>query len=329
MKAILALFLLGAPADERRRAEVVCPVDGLRFAAVEVVSTNQWGGRDADGCPHAYKTTPLEFLAWVCPSCGFAGLKKDFEAKLPEEERRRLREGLKPAVPLRRGMRQEEIPGHAKFDLLAQVAHLRGAPPSEVGRAYLYASWSVRQQGAPALEDFEEWHALRERYGLTRTPLELGRRNRAHLELEAAARLEADLKTGKPPGGPRALALYLAAWLYRRHGENADAERVLAALAPHEAENSVAAQAAAKMRASIPLERAYQAQAAEAYAAAFESGALDARSAADTAYLLGELFRRRGDAAAAAAWYDRALGAPGATPELKALAASQKARLSP
>ncbi|HXG60270.1 MAG TPA: DUF2225 domain-containing protein [Planctomycetota bacterium] len=328
MKAILAAALLGAAgADEKRSVEALCPVDGFRFTAVEILSTNSWGGRDADGCPHAFKTTPLEFLAWVCPSCGFAGLKKDFSAALSDEERRRLREGLKPAVPLRRGMRQDEIPGHVKFDLLAQTARLRGAPPAEVGRAYLYASWSARQQGAPALDDFEEWKALLQRAGLHRLPLEVGRRNRTELELEAAARLEADLRAGKAVGAPRALALYFAAWLYRRHGENADAARLLEALSPHEAENSVVAQAAARLRASLPLERAYQEKAGAAYAAAFESGALDPRTAAETAYLVGELHRRRGDAAAAAAWYDRALGAPGATPELKTLASAQKARL--
>ena len=114
-------------------------------------------------------------------------------------------------------MRQDEIPGHVKFDLLAQAARLRGAPPAEVGRAYLYASWSARQQGAPVLDDFEEWKTLLQRYGLHRSPFEIGRRNRTELELEAAARLEADLRAGKAVGAPRALAFYFAAWLYRRH----------------------------------------------------------------------------------------------------------------
>ena len=48
-----ACLLLGLAADERRTVPVVCPLDGTAFTAIEIVVTNQWGGIDADFCPHA------------------------------------------------------------------------------------------------------------------------------------------------------------------------------------------------------------------------------------------------------------------------------------
>ena len=95
----LWLVLLALAGDEKKSVDVVCPLDGQRFTAVEITATNHWGGRDADGCPHAFKTTPLELLVWVCPGCGFAGRKADFQAKLTEAEKAVLREGLKPPAP--------------------------------------------------------------------------------------------------------------------------------------------------------------------------------------------------------------------------------------
>ncbi len=86
MKAVLLLSLLAFP-DERKTVEAVCPADGARFEAVEIVSSNTWGGVDADFCPHAFKTAPLEFRVWVCPSCAFAGRQEDFGKPVSAEEK--------------------------------------------------------------------------------------------------------------------------------------------------------------------------------------------------------------------------------------------------
>jgi len=293
--------------------------------------TNQWGGLDADFCPHAFKTTPLEFYVWVCPACGFAGRKKDFEAKLPAEEKAALAAGLKPCEPIRKGARQAEIPGHVKYDLLAQAARIRGAPPEEAGRACLHASWSCRQQGAVDLDDFEEWEALRANYGLQQTPMQLGTdrdkkpRNRTEFELAAAARIEKDVEAKRYERGvQRLLSRYLLAHLYRKHGENADAERWLKDVAALKGENSVVDAAAARMRASIDREREYQRKAAEAYSEAARKAPPGARSGAEFAYILGEIHRRLGDPQAASEWFQKAIDGS-ASEALKELARRQKA----
>lgn len=301
MKALLLLLVLAG--DERKHVEAVCPVDGFKFQALEVVGTNQWGGLDWDFCPHAFKTTPLEFFVWACPSCGFAGKKKDFEAALTDDEKISLRARLAPPIPLRKGMKQSDIPGHVKYDLLAQVHAIRKSKPEEAARAWLHASWSLRQQGAVYLDGFDEWEALRDRYGLNQPPLRMGKRNRTEFELEAAAKIEKE----RHFGANQVLAPYLVAYLYRKHGENGDAERALAELEKRKGQNSVVDDASAKMRASIPLEREYQKKALAAYQAALEGGGLEKTATSEVQYIIGELSRRGGDLKAAAAAYVKTL----------------------
>lgn len=330
MRTFLALLLILAR-DEKKQVDVVCPLDGAKFAAFEVVATNEWGGVDLDFCPHAFKTTPLEFTIWICPSCAFAGRKKDFNAKLSEEEKKALRAGLKPAAEIRKNARQTEIPGHVKYDLLAQVFRIRKAGPEEIGRACLNASWSCRQQGAVALDAFDEWETLRDGYGLNRTPMELGTvgsgkdkkmKNRTEYELEIADRIAKDIEAAKYKGTTRTLALYLLAYLYRKHGENGEAERRLVALDKAKGDNSVVDDAVAKMRLSITREREFQKQAIEGFAAAFETAASD-----KVAYLLGELHRRIGEGALASSWYQKAIDLT-SSDALRKLASAQKSRLA-
>jgi hypothetical protein len=324
---ILLLAALLVAGDERKTTEAVCPVDGAKFPAVEITASNQWGGVDADFCAHAIKTTPLESFVWVCPSCGFAGRKKDFAEELPAELKQALKAELKPLLPLRRAMKQAEIPGHVKYDLLAQVLRIRKAPRTDVGRAWLHASWSARQQGAVYLDDFDEWEALRTGYGLNQTPMQLGKKNRTDLELEVGRKLEKELEAKKHAAGVnRLLARYLAAYLFRKHGENAEAERWLAELEPLRDQNSVVAGAADRMKASIALERDFQRKAAAEYEAALEGPGLSPAATAEVHYLLGELRRRLGEGEAAGKHYQQS--ADGAsTDALKKLIELQRARL--
>jgi tetratricopeptide (TPR) repeat protein len=313
------------PGDEKKTVDVVCPVDGQRFQAVEMLVTNNWGGRDYDGCNHAYKTTPLEFLVWVCPSCRLAGRKKDFEAKLGDDAKKALLGGLKPMIEIKKGAKQAEIPGYVKYDLLAQASILRGCPPSETALAYLYASWSCRQQGAVSFDDFDEWETLRTGYGLNVQPMNL-KRNRTDFELEVARKVEKDVEQKKVFGANKVLARYLAAYLYRKHGENAEAERWLGDLAGMKGENSVVDGAAEKMKASIALERDFQKKAIELYQAALSKEPAASKVAAEFAYLLGELHRRTGDLKTASGFYQKAVETADSE-AVRKLAADQKAKV--
>lgn len=323
---ILLIAALLAASDVQKTVKVTCPVDGTKFEASEITATNPWGGRDADGCPHAYNTTPLESYVWVCPGCKFAGRKKDFDTPIPEADRKALAEGLKPLVEIPKDAKQAQIPGHVKYDLLAQAASIRKAAPEESGRAWLHAAWSCRQQGAPPLADFDEWEALRGRYNLNQKPMDFGlSKNRTDFELDAARKVEKDIDAKLYEKSPnRLLARYLAAYLWRKHGETVAAERWLSELEKLKGENNIVDNAAAKMRASIPMEREFQKKAQEAYGAAYESASLDKKVRAEVAYLIAELARRQGDAKTALAWYQKALDGTDSDP-LKKLIAAQKA----
>jgi len=321
----LAIIALLAASDVTKQVKVTCPVDGTKFDATEIAGTNHWGGRDADGCSHAFNTTPIESWVWVCPGCKFAGRKKEFDGAIPDADKKALLEGLKPLVEIRKDAKQSQIPGYVKYDLMAQVALIRKAPAEEAGRAWLSASWSCRQQGAVYLVDFDEWEALRDRYNLNQKPIAYGlNKNRTDLELEMAKKLEKDLEAKQYEKGPnRILARYLAHYLWRKHGENAAAERWLVELEKLKGENSIVDDAVAKSKALLPLEREFQKKAFDAYRALYEAGTLDAKLAPEVAYLLGELSRRLGEKKDALTWYQKAIDT-GSDP-VKNLASAQKA----
>jgi len=331
MKFVLGLALLAFAADESKKVEVVCPLDGTRFTATEVVRTDAsrgWGGVDADFCPHAYRTFPMEAYIWTCPKCWYSGNKEGFDPKKPPDAalKAKLKGALRPALPIKPDARQEEIPGWVKYDLSAQVEALRPSPPLAIAQRHLAAAWAARQAGAARLDDFDEWVEASRAAGLEKDTFELGKKNRSDHDLAACQGLEKEVAAGKFKGTDLLLRRHLLAWTYRRRGENVDALKWLDALAGTKGDNSVIDESAARLRASIEAEREQQKKAAAQYARAIGDAALDAKTRAECQYMLGEIARRNGEYPAAAEWYGKAIAA---TPDaaLKKAAEAQKAKL--
>jgi len=316
--------------DEKKEVEVTCPIDGFKFRAIELTGTNEWGGIDADYCKHAIKTTPIEFRVWTCPSCFYSGLRtekrNDFEAKNAPAKDLVLGK-LKPTEKIDKAAKQSQIPVHVKFDLLAQVALLKGDAPDQVANAFLWGSWAVRQKGAVYLSDFDEWEEIRTKYGLNKPPLELGKdkngkdKNRTDHELGQIERMAKDVKAFK--GTTALLTRYTAAYALRLHGENVEALAWIEELRKSKGDNSIVDDAVERMAKSIELERSFQKRAAEQFQKAIETGKLESRAVSQIQYLLGELYRRSGDGKLAHKWFDSAI--EGADKDLKALAEKQKA----
>lgn len=318
-----------AAGDERKIVDVVCPIDGFKFKAVQVTNVDHWGGVDTDFCRHSIKTTPIEFYAWTCPQCFYSGTKTAKDDDFAPERsalKDKVLGKLQPLTRILKGFKQEQIPGYVKYDLVAQVAALSGAPPLDAGRAWLSASWCVRQQGTVYLDGFDEWETVRERYGLNRTPFDLGKRNRTEVDLEAAAKMEKEVADGKWRGLTLTLTKYTLVYVLRRHGENVRALRWIEDLTKQKGENSVIDDALAATAASIELERTFQRKAAEKIAAALQDPSMEARVRGELEYMMGELCRRLGDDKKAAEWFDQSSAT---TPDeaMKKLAAQQRALL--
>jgi len=328
--AALALLLAAAP-DELKKVDVVCPIDGTKFTACEVVKTDAaWalGGVDADFCHHAFRTLPMEHYVWTCPTCWYSGSKEHFDPKSPpaEELKMKVKGALRPAEPIAAGAKQEQIPGWVKYDLLAQVESLRGASTVKVARRHVNAAWAARQAGAVRLDDYDDWVDAAKAAGLEKNLIELGKKNRSEDDLAACRRLEKDVLGGKFKGTPLLLNRYLLAVTFRRRGENVDALRWLDEVDKSKGENSIIDDAAKKVRASIAAERSQQKKAAALLAKAVEDPALDATPKADSLYMLGEIARRNGENAEASAWYTKTI-ATATDAGLKKLAEAQKALL--
>jgi uncharacterized protein (DUF2225 family) len=296
--------------DTTKTVDVTCPLDGTKFKATEVVWTNAtlaWGGEDADFCRHAFDTLPMENYVWTCPTCHFSGSKAHFldpKQALTEDQKKKIKGALKPAIEIKPGTKQEQIPGWVKYDLLAQVEALKGATPHAVGIRHLSAAWAARQAGAIRLDDYDDWSEASKSAGFEKPPFDLGKDNRADLDLTACRKLERDL--AKHSGTALLLRKHLLAYNFRRRGENVDALRWLDELDKSKGENSIVDDAAKKMRDSIAVEREQLRKAAAQFTKAVEGPEV-----ALARYWLGEIARRAGDAAEARGWYDKAIETTG------------------
>ena len=311
---LAALLLAIVALDETKKVDVVCPIDGTKFTATEVVRTDatyRWGGEDSDFCPHAFQTLPMEHYIWTCPKCWYSGAKEDFAPKAPlsDELKKKIKGALTPATPIAAGAKQEQIPGWVKYDLVAQIETLRGASPLDIGRRHLNAAWAARQAGAVRLDDYDDWVEAAKSAGLSKSLGDLGKKNRSEDDLVACRKLEKELAAGKYAGTALLVRRYLLAVTFRRRGENVDALRWLDEVDKSKGENSVIDDAAKQVRASIAAERAQQKKAAALLAKAVEDPSLVAVEKAESLFMLGEIARRNGENADASAWYVKALAA--------------------
>lgn len=295
--ALTAAALLAAADD--KTVDVTCPVDGTRFKAIQVSPRPAFGGIDRDFCPHAARRCPLEHQVWVCPTCCFAGTEKDYA----EKPRVELKGKLKPCEEFKGPM-----PGHVKFDLLAQVRRLKGEGRDSVGTAYLWAAWTARHRGEleDRVERFEEYAALRQAYGFEKKPLELGKENRTDYELRLVRQVEQDLAAGKYREPQLSLAKYLCALTYRRHGELEAAGQWIDDLLKSRGSNSIVDEETEKMAKTIEIEKPFLRKALEEFTAHLEQEK-DPAKACQYAYLVGELHRRLGDKKQAETMYTRAI----------------------
>lgn len=320
--AVVALLAVDLHATNRKKVSVKCPVDGTSVSAWEVVSKTDWGGIDTDLCRHEYSgVQPNDLYVWVCPTCYYASDHSSFTKEISDNDEKVLTGALKPMETIKKNASQDDIPGWVKYDLLAQKYQLLGKEERLVAEAYTRASWSVRQNGMSKLADFDEFEAIRERYHLNLLPYDFQRNktykekyggNRTFYELEKVKDIEKDIASGKVVKSDLLFAKYLAANIYRTHGENGQSLKWLTQLQKETGQNSVIDNAVVEALKSIETETNFQKKAIQSYVAALDKGLFTKEQTPEAQYLIGELSRRIQDDKTAIEWFDKCIANPDA-----------------
>lgn len=307
---IIAIFLASvadAGATTRASRKRACPIDGTEVDAYSVISSNNFEGQDTDLLVRAAGGTPFTITITTCPKCGFTGYAGDFlqlpdDATSPDEPAGdSIDEAVRKAVlagALKVPSGGDALPAWARYDLLAQLQTLQGAPPSRLAATWLHAAWSVRLAGDGwrlFLEPLDEqtrkatWDKLQ--------PPEDRVKARADVsgsEVDIVRRMLP--KLDEVPATERVAVIRYVAFLARHRGEHALARRAMAALVPllDEAEGKRVSNA---LDASIAREEGYQRKAIAAFEAqlADESDKTPEEERLVVRYLIGELSRRTGD----------------------------------
>ncbi len=141
---------LGPPARATtlRRVEVTCPVDGEKFFARAVMSTNSVG-TDRDLFRRTSGLHAGRVIIWTCPGNFYSGYAKDFRIRLGDNLKRRIREELRPLI---KGVPPAALPAWARYELAGRIYEWRGQPPETIAWAYLRATHfleNFRGRGGP------------------------------------------------------------------------------------------------------------------------------------------------------------------------------------
>ncbi len=137
-----------ARATTLRRVEVTCPVDGERFFARTVISTNSVG-TDRDLFRRTSGLHAGKVIIWTCPGNYYSGYAKDFRIRLGEDLKRRIREELRPLI---KGVPAAALPAWARYELAGRIYEWHEQPPEAIAWTYLRATHflkNFRRSGDP------------------------------------------------------------------------------------------------------------------------------------------------------------------------------------
>ncbi len=314
LSSVVVLAPSIALATTKARITVTCPVCQEKVEGWTIMSTNNAGGQDRDFLEWAGGDQPIIYYPITCTSCWYSGYQDDFaaETKVPEDVAKRIRDEqvLKPI--------EEPVSGPpeawVRYDLVAQTYTLTGKGHGLLAWQYLRGAWAVRIEKArlagPTDRDTQKAvMAWMDRW----EPPGGERKGPAQVELLLAAECETMLAEAKGEDGR--IPAMVAILLYRTHGENTAALRVLAA-AKVQLGDAMAASLQEELPLQIEQERALQRKALAEFEAAVPKEK-DPGEQAGMTYLCGELCRRLEEWDRARAFYDSAQALPGAADWLK------------
>lgn len=326
--AVLALACGAASGVGLSTQSVVCPVCDHAFETLVYDGRDTRGGVTRDLFARAIGPQSIYYLISTCPKCYFSGYLDDFQSKARVDVALRNKilksPKLRPATAISTSMKPDEIPASTRYALAAQVFEWRNC--SEEARAWVYLRWAwvVREDGSYLPPTWALMMAMREIE--PRLPPAQPGGNQGDRELEAVSLLAADWMEGSFDAELEPYVRLVLALVLRRHGENDQAETLLRGLKGVDLSEPLPG-AVLKMQASIAEERRLLFAAREHFERAVSRDEVKAENVGAAKYLLGELYRRGGDAGHAREWYDAALKDDKLDATLKAWAEEQRAQL--
>ncbi|HAE38914.1 MAG TPA: hypothetical protein DCG57_09785 [Candidatus Riflebacteria bacterium] len=287
--------------------QLQCPVCDNSLTAMQLMSTNNFGGVDTDFMQRPMGSSPILIRPATCLKCGFSGYIDDFsseaKAKMPATFTSAISQekALKPAVDLASYTDQIDMPAWAKYDLIAQVRKLENSPVGDIAHQYLSAAWAVRSEAFVKLSD-SDFQRMNEFMKATFSERLKERDTNPSVQSVNIAR-DALKMSEKAENNEARDALTAAVFLFRLYGENPDALKAMQRLSPMLASetDSVIEE---DLKKGIDLEQHFQKLAIENFKLAITTET-DEELKARFCYLLGETYRRLGDFKEARTWFEQ------------------------
>lgn len=119
-----------------RQVDVICPCCASEFQALELTSTNNFGGQYTDFHQIAVGTPPIPLLMNACPTCAFSGYVSAFQGKdVSAEVKHKVRDELTPHA------QEVQQDGGRRYEFAARIASWQNEPPNRLADYYLRAAW--------------------------------------------------------------------------------------------------------------------------------------------------------------------------------------------
>ena len=292
-----------APYLEQR--EFSSPITGERFVADVLKQAVPAASYDYDRCPHPALNT-LAYTLVIDPATGYVADPASFEQPVEWDSddmssilgEPRFERNYPEGLPWANAYPWE------KFENAAKLAEAAKRSSMDVANFWLLAAWSVRLDVISGHNEFDtEVASIFSR--LPRRGPDPKQLNTLY-ELQLAAYWE-ELRTGGqlPDLSDADFSLALA-WLYRSRGELLAAQSWLNRATLGEGELAADGTLYQYLMTSIELERYYLGITRDWLLRAYNAAELPAAQEAGSEYMLGEIYRRMGDFAAAKHWYGQA-----------------------
>lgn len=277
--------------------DATCPVCGHKFRMF-IIPTLFTTGVDTDFLGISSGYDPVTLATTTCPKCYYSGWSSNFleNAKVSNVLKSAILEQkiLKPMIDIsmysNTDTENDKVPPWVTCDLIAQQRKFLGDRNEEIGDAYLWGSWAVRHSWQPS--DLERNLGLR-LYELLETrfqelKFDYTKDNSALAEIDFARELAEKVKDSAIED--RKFLTLSAISLYRKHGENREAKKLLVIL-KEQLQEAEYKRIEEKLLDSIDNERFFQKKALVCYVNAIDKIENPKRKATIT-YLCGEINRR-------------------------------------